>query len=332
MLTSAVGIVFLILLSVIILVIVSLSSRLSIAFPLELSFCIARKLTSRPKTKSKAMHRRRKMRLVRVEEDGSKPKVMPFKHPVAAILQHFRDFSQLSKRSFDFAEGQKILLNKDFDGSLKLGMMQGSFLAMDAVLVWDLQLTKEILQDKEEVFGKVKFGEITDRLIADSVLSVQGERWRKQRAILSPAFRVQHLRNLLPSIIRIGDDLVARWKPLCSQPVLVSDWMSRSFSPSFLSFPLSRPIDLLIQRKERLRRGRRVTLQIIGKMGFGYDFHALEDETLQSPHMANYKLLFKELGSPIHALPKVARLLGRAQQVSFSPFPLFPFLLFPSLV
>jgi cytochrome P450 len=67
------------------------------------------------------------------------------------------------------------------------------------------------------------------------MLSAEGETYRRQRRVISPAFSPQNLRELVPLVFRKGLELRVRWEglvfdtPRKDQTVVdVSHWFSRA--------------------------------------------------------------------------------------------------------
>ena len=228
-----------------------------------------------------------KVRLVTGEKPSpQRPLVIPFKDPYAAYLKTFQDFSKIAKRDPSIIkESFDDIVHQDVNGSVAAEMIQGVFLNFHLVTIWNIDMAKEILNDKNSVLQKVDFGELTQILVGESVLNADGEKWRRQRAILSPAFRIQHLRGLLPSIYDTGRELLSHWKELENQPVSPVDWIHK------------------------------LTLEVIGKTGFGHDFKALENVHSQSDKMKNYEDLMAEFRKFVNAFPRIAKLTGQNQKL-----------------
>ena len=61
-------------------------------------------------------------------------------------------------------------------------MLQSHMMGFHFINVWDADLTREILFSKDEIIGKENFGqEMTKRLIGDSIISVEGDEWKRQK-------------------------------------------------------------------------------------------------------------------------------------------------------
>ncbi|KAJ1689729.1 hypothetical protein LUZ63_013884 [Rhynchospora breviuscula] len=79
------------------------------------------------------------------------------------------------------------------------------------VTIMDPELVREILSNKFGHFEKLKGG-LMSRLLANGLLSHDGERWAKHRRILNPAFHVEKLKRMLPAFSTCCDELVDRWE------------------------------------------------------------------------------------------------------------------------
>ncbi|KAI4293823.1 cytochrome P450 [Schizophyllum commune Loenen D] len=91
------------------------------------------------------------------------------------------------------------------------------------------------------------------RVLGDGVLVTEGEKHRQQRKIMNPAFGPSQIRELTPVFLNLAEKLRDRWMQLISN----EGGKARLNVLGELSL---------------------MTLDIIGKAGFGYDFHALDGE------------------------------------------------------
>lgn len=100
--------------------------------------------------------------------------------------------------------------------------------------------------------GTMKKSVLFSRLLGHSLVSVDGDEWRTQRKIMSPAFHHTQLAQLFAGIFRdTAATLVQRWLLLCNTgPTRIDahDWMCR------------------------------LTVDVIGRAAFSHDFKALSRE------------------------------------------------------
>jgi cytochrome P450 family 9 len=121
------------------------------------------------------------------------------------------------------------------------------FMGRKAILSWDADTARQLMTD-EEHFGKLKgFVEAFDEVSEQSILMVEGEQWRDQKAVMSPAFGHEHLKGVVPHFNVVGERLVSLWKAIAERDdaVEVTPYMSKA------------------------------TVDALGLGGFGYDFDAL---------------------------------------------------------
>jgi len=117
------------------------------------------------------------------------------------------------------------------------------------LITWDPELCSEVFVKPNDNWQKLTqdFSQLITDLIQESVVSVEGAQWRKQRAILKPSFSYQTLRNLLPGFQQISITLCEQLE----QQVTATG----HFEPyTFMSH---------------------TTLDALGKCGFGMNFDAL---------------------------------------------------------
>src|SRR5271156_5095535 len=102
-------------------------------------------------------------------------------------------------------------------------------------------------------------------LIGDGILTAEYEEHRRQRRILTPAFAISHIRTLTPHFWNKARQLVDAMKPVVERKpeggIDVAAWLNR------------------------------VTLDIIGVAGFGFDFNSLQNE--DEPIAKTYRHLFQ---------------------------------------
>ena len=122
---------------------------------------------------------------------------------------------------------------------------------------------------------KKKWGKITSinaaftHILGKSVLSVQGEEWKAQRKVLNPGFTAGHVKTLTPSFNEVADNLLEKLDKICGKTDCFEPyvWMSK------------------------------VTLDALGKAGFGEDFGVLSDKL--SIVYSSYETIFQALMNPL---------------------------------
>src|SRR5262245_17071267 len=130
-------------------------------------------------------------------------------------------------------------------------------LAIPYVVVTDPNVAKHILQTNSKNYERppLKGMGVFRRLVGESsVLLTNGETHKNQRALVSPAFSPSNIRQLIPLMIECGTKLLDRLAEMADS-------------------------DRLIDVRRELNK---CTLDIIGKTGFGYDFHCLDQKNSES--------------------------------------------------
>ncbi|XP_062206245.1 cytochrome P450 CYP72A616-like [Phragmites australis] len=79
------------------------------------------------------------------------------------------------------------------------------------VMVSDPELVREILSNKFGHFGKPKSSRI-GKLLANGVVSHEGEKWAKHRRILNPAFHLEKIKRMLPVFSTCSVEMITRWE------------------------------------------------------------------------------------------------------------------------
>lgn len=85
--------------------------------------------------------------------------------------------------------------------------------AVPRIVIWDLEIAREILQNKSGQIKKPPPNPLT-RTLATGVASLQGEELAKRRKIIVPAFRLEKLKEMVPDILTSCSDLIKRWDEL----------------------------------------------------------------------------------------------------------------------
>ncbi|GLJ13568.1 hypothetical protein SUGI_0215470 [Cryptomeria japonica] len=97
------------------------------------------------------------------------------------------------------------------------------------------ELVKEVLSNKFGHYEKIKFAQSG----AHGLAGLEGEEWAKHRRILNPAFHMEVLKGMIPSIAESGTNMCREWRNLISSganeidvlkefSVLTSDIISRT--------------------------------------------------------------------------------------------------------
>ncbi|GAA6043615.1 hypothetical protein JCM8097_008290 [Rhodosporidiobolus ruineniae] len=168
---------------------------------------------------------------------------------------------------------------KEFGGAVKYG----SFTGDTRLVLTDPTALNHVLLSNAYDFPKPEEvrGELAMTL-GKGVLFAEGEDHRRQRRIMQPSFGIGHIRELVPIFFEKTYKLRDAWLKLLSTNALDKDaWKDdaalSAFSSAQASNPPSQP-EVVLELCKWLNR---VTLDIIGVAGFGYEFNALESEENQ---------------------------------------------------
>ncbi|CDP19607.1 unnamed protein product [Coffea canephora] len=83
-----------------------------------------------------------------------------------------------------------------------------------AVVIMDPNLIKAVTQ-KIDDFRKLPVNPL-GRLVAQGLVSYEGEKWAKQRKLLNPAFHVEKLKLMLPAFYKSASEMVTKWENVVS--------------------------------------------------------------------------------------------------------------------
>jgi cytochrome P450 len=232
---------------------------------------------------------------VLVEDDGqpNKPKVMPSVDPFLSHLSLLFPSKTPHKNAAVLAHER---MRPNLAEYRKAGMVNMYvFLKLRFISVLDPDLAKEVLAIRsEEVWQKPNFFKDFIRLTKDGVFLAQGEVWKQQRTVMSPVFRFEYLKGLIPSIQKQTNMLVEKWDSLLDQPIQLFPWLSS------------------------------LTLDILGKTGFGYEFDALEGKANEA--LAHYETLARGSSDFRRVIPGYTLLptkANRQMEESFQKFTSF---------
>ncbi|XP_057859905.2 cytochrome P450 CYP72A616-like [Cryptomeria japonica] len=122
--------------------------------------------------------------------DEAKSKPMEFSHRIVPrVLPHY--YASINKygRFFVYWFGTKAKVN-----------------------IPDVELLKEILSTKFGHYEKPPQNRITRQLLGGGLGSLDGEEWAKHRRIINPAFYIEQLKGMVPTVADSASDMIKRWK------------------------------------------------------------------------------------------------------------------------
>uniref|UniRef100_A0A0D6QSD7 Cytochrome P450 n=1 Tax=Araucaria cunninghamii TaxID=56994 RepID=A0A0D6QSD7_ARACU len=77
--------------------------------------------------------------------------------------------------------------------------------------IHDVDLIKEILSTKFGHFEKPPPTPVTKQLAGNGLASLEGHQWAKHRRIINPAFHVENLKGMIPTVAASAADMLTRW-------------------------------------------------------------------------------------------------------------------------
>lgn len=99
---------------------------------------------------------------------------------------------------------------------------------MRMALVWRPEHIEHVLVDRKDNYLRGRDYDALGRVVGESLLTTDGERWRKLRRISQPAFHHKHLAGMANVIVDRTDRMLGRWSTgTAGQTVDIADEMMR---------------------------------------------------------------------------------------------------------
>jgi cytochrome P450 len=76
---------------------------------------------------------------------------------------------------------------------------------------------RHVLEDDQDIYAKAPTAERVRLLFGDSLTTVDGERWQRQRRLMQPAFRARSLARALPIVTEATAQMLDRWAPIAER-------------------------------------------------------------------------------------------------------------------
>ncbi|MFQ6669797.1 hypothetical protein Gotur_034902, partial [Gossypium turneri] len=122
-----------------------------------------------------------------------------------------------------------------------------NYLSWDGVraelVISEPELIKEVLKNSEKAFPKRKLTVFLSKLVGNGLVTVEGEKWVKQRKLGNYAFHGESLKNMTPAVISSVETMLEKWKGYVGKEIevfeefrlLTSEVISRTaFGSSYL--------------------------------------------------------------------------------------------------
>lgn len=130
-------------------------------------------------------------------------------------------------------------------------MYQFSLGQRPVVVVTDPELNQTILRNRPKLYRRLGSMEpVFQEMGITGVFSAEGEAWKRQRRLTTPALDAQHLRQFFPTLIKVTERLRNRWLAAADKQAVVDIQQ-----------------DLM-----------RYTVDVTTNLAFGYDMNTLEKE------------------------------------------------------
>ncbi|KAG8383010.1 hypothetical protein BUALT_Bualt05G0139400 [Buddleja alternifolia] len=130
------------------------------------------------------------------------------------------------------------------------------------LVVTEPDLIKEILNNKEGIFPKIKLKGLVKKIFGDGIVVAEGEKWLKLRKLANHSFHGDCLKDMVPAMIASVETMLEKWRyhegkeiDVCDGfKILTSEVISRTaFGSSYLEgreiFALLTKLHALISRK-----------------------------------------------------------------------------------
>lgn len=229
----------------------------------------------------------------RVDGDTSKPQYLPFSDPLLSAVQGIRLMTKSTVKEDMFPDSLKDTIHGKEGDAKRMKVTQTWFAGMYMINIWNAELIREVLFDRDHVFEKLDIGIATEPLVGQSILQVGGEEWKRQKQILGPAFHHDHIRSLLPAMDFVGDEMIAS---IVEQETDLGDVGIHTWTT-------------------------KATVEVIGRAGFGHTFHALKPEAKEGEvtdgqeSLRLYEKVAAVLQSPLQLNATLAKLTGYEKEM-----------------
>nr|XP_027088524.1 cytochrome P450 CYP749A22-like [Coffea arabica] len=91
------------------------------------------------------------------------------------------------------------------------------------LVITDLDLIKEILNDKEQFFTIAKLSKYLKKIVGGGLGQSEGEKWVKLRKLANQAFHGESLRDMTPAMVESVEMMLRRWRDYDGKEIDVSE-------------------------------------------------------------------------------------------------------------
>jgi unspecific monooxygenase len=107
-------------------------------------------------------------------------------------------------------------------------IIQGRFFGRSSFIVNSPEAIKHVLVDNYENYTRTPVGiRVLRPVLGQGVLIAEGKAWKHQRRTLAPAFTPRAVTMLVPHMVAVTDETIARLKQDCGSPVDLREVMQR---------------------------------------------------------------------------------------------------------
>ncbi|XP_071921559.1 cytochrome P450 CYP749A22-like isoform X1 [Coffea arabica] len=107
-----------------------------------------------------------------------------------------------------------------YEGKIFLRWRRG---AGAELVITDLDLIKEILNDKEQFFTIAKLSKYLKKIVGGGLGQSEGEKWVKLRKLANQAFHGESLRDMTPAMVESVEMMLRRWRDYDGKEIDVSE-------------------------------------------------------------------------------------------------------------
>ncbi|PPS05179.1 hypothetical protein GOBAR_AA15501 [Gossypium barbadense] len=99
------------------------------------------------------------------------------------------------------------------------------------LVISEPELVKEILKNSEKTFPKRKPTIYLSKLLGNGLVTVEGEKWAKQKKLVNYVFHGESLKNMTPAVIASVETMLQKWKGQEGKELMLST-LSKLWKPA----------------------------------------------------------------------------------------------------
>src|SRR6266545_2150932 len=107
-------------------------------------------------------------------------------------------------------------------------IVQGRFLGRNSFILNTPDAIRHVLVDNYENYTRTPVGiRVLRPILGEGLLISEGRAWKHQRRTLAPAFTPRAVSTLIPHMVAVTDETIAKLRATCGQPVDLREAMQR---------------------------------------------------------------------------------------------------------